>query len=244
MTTYGRLVEGSHTAEEAYDGLAPVYDDVYLSPKDMAENAWLAGHLDKEGYCDGSVLDVGCGTGLLLDMCTIQPQWYMGIDVSDQMLAVARQKHGCSTFAKASMQDMVSVVGSNRWQNAIYLFGSLSYSTEPMVALEQMEAALRPGGRFFVMLLSHRYPDRSSYSVSNAGYSVPIVTYDEKQATNLFNDTAYLEVESVRGLSVIVDRMQWLGERLMNPYYRFEAATLGRIAPSKAAYVVVEGRRL
>lgn len=239
----GTLVDGAHTAEEAYDDLAPTYDASYLSPKDVAENRWLAAYLQKGGYCDGSVLDVGCGTGLLVEICRVEPQQYMGIDVSDRMLSVARQKHSDYRFEHASMEAMSGLVGEGAWQNAVYLFGTFSYATDQMAAMRQIESVLRPGGHFFVMLLSRRYPGRTSYSVSNAGFAVPIVTYDAAQASSLFAKSDLLAVESVRGISVVVDRMQWLGAGLSS-YYRLEAATLGRLAPSHAAYVVVEGRRL
>ena len=242
----GRLVEGAQSAEEAYDGLSATYDDAYLSPKDLAENAWLARYLATQGYCDGRVLDVGCGTGLLLDLCAIQPTMYTGLDVSDRMLEIARLKHPefRGNFARASMDAMTSLVGAERWQNVLYLFGTFSYATEPEKAVSELARVLMPGGRFFAMLLSHRYPDRASYSVMNAGYSVPIVTYDAKQAEQAFLTSPYLEVGRVRGLSVAVDRMQWLGNRLTKSYYSIEAATLGRWLPSESAYVVVEGYRL
>lgn len=236
-------MEGEHSAEQAYDFLSPTYDIAYLSSKDIAENRWLARYLDRHMYLDLSVLDVGCGTGLLLDLCPIQPEWYLGVDVSNKMLTVAREKHRRYSFAKASMDDM-SAVTDRRWQSAIYLFGSFSYALDPIAAVTEMARVLMPGGRFFVMLLSHRYPDRASYSVANAGFDVPIITYDAEQARRLFGTSTDLRVTSVRGLSVEVDRLQWMSPKIVEYYYRLEAATLGRLAPSKAAYILVEGRRI
>ncbi|MFQ8804141.1 MAG: class I SAM-dependent methyltransferase [Alistipes indistinctus] len=34
------------------------------------------------GYCEGSILDVGCGTGLLIELVNITPSKYVGVDPS------------------------------------------------------------------------------------------------------------------------------------------------------------------
>lgn len=240
----GLVVEGTDTAEEAYDALAEYYDASYVEPKDLAENNWIASRLTQGGWSDGDLLDVGCGTGLLLDMLPIDPSRYLGVDVSEKMLGVARDKHLGYRFQRGAMGRLLDVAGAGQWDRLIYLFGTFSYALDLVAIRQEIEGLLRPGGRFFIMALSRRYPERDSYSVANAGYSVPIRTYT---ATDLVGDLLLsggnLQIDDVYGLSVLVDNLQWLPPRLLDAYYRIEARTLGRWQPDRAAYIIVEGTR-
>lgn len=85
-----------------YDTLAAEYDDHYLRPIDQAENMLLAEVL--KPLVDGKrVLDLGCGTGLLLDLC--EPDGYVGIDVSQPMLDRLTAKHPGVGVVHADLTD-------------------------------------------------------------------------------------------------------------------------------------------
>lgn len=91
-----------------YDEVAETYDSAYRRPIDLAEDCFASGvlrrHIDETSF----VLDVGCGTGHLLKlMGKKQPRLYVGTDISDGMLSVARERYGAlkrpNTFEKVDM---------------------------------------------------------------------------------------------------------------------------------------------
>lgn len=80
---------------DLYDGLAATYDEMYATPEDYHEDGVvqeLLWPLVEESY---SVFDVGCGTGLLLDLHgpRIDPAGYYGVDISVKMIDRFRRKH-------------------------------------------------------------------------------------------------------------------------------------------------------
>lgn len=77
-----------------YDGIATEYDELYTSPEDLAENERVRALLREHfvGFAPNT-LDVGCGTGLLLDMRVVSAKLYTGIDPSQGMLNELVRKH-------------------------------------------------------------------------------------------------------------------------------------------------------
>ena len=81
-------------SKKHFDSQAAEYDrrDTYyysqngkISCKDIAEQ------IRELSY--GSLLDVGCGTGYLMELLTKQrPARYCGVDLSDEMIRVAKEK--------------------------------------------------------------------------------------------------------------------------------------------------------
>lgn len=73
----------------------------------------------------GIFLDVGCGTGLLLDILKVSPDEYWGIDPSSKMLDVFRKKHPeynnlCIPFELLNLKFAT-------FNSIVALFGSASY---------------------------------------------------------------------------------------------------------------------
>jgi len=132
-----------------YDAVAPVYDGLFTDIKSLRENAEAVALLgDVTGE---SVLDVGCGTGLLLDYA--RPARYMGVDPSgamlDRLLAKHPERRGDVVNAplRSFVGDRVDVVVS--------LFGSASYLMDD--ELRRVPTLVRPGGRWLLMFYSEGY---------------------------------------------------------------------------------------
>jgi cyclopropane fatty-acyl-phospholipid synthase-like methyltransferase len=71
------------------------------------------------GYTGGPVLETGCGDGSLFDHLEINKEEYLGIDLSDSMLAVFRSRHPhvnlvCTNAAKYSSDRKFSLIFSNQ----------------------------------------------------------------------------------------------------------------------------------
>ncbi|MDE7311454.1 MAG: class I SAM-dependent methyltransferase [Eubacterium sp.] len=77
---------------EAYTGFAEVYD---LFMEDVPYEAWrdfLSGVLRREGIADGLVCELGCGTGRMTRLLAGCGYDMIGIDLSQEMLSIAREK--------------------------------------------------------------------------------------------------------------------------------------------------------
>jgi len=133
----------------AYDQVAPVYDSLFLDGESLEENQAV---IDMLGDLqDKSVLDVGCGTGLLLDY--VLPQRYTGIDPSRAMLERLLQKHP-EQRGTVLCTPLRSFVGG-RYDVIIALFGTASYLTYE--ELQRIPDLLMPGGRYFLMFYKEGY---------------------------------------------------------------------------------------
>ena len=84
----------------AYDRVADCYDDHFDRPVDRWEDErlteLLAPHVNRQ-----SVLDLGCGTGWLLDH--LDPYAYTGVDCSAAMLERLSHKHPWASTVKATV---------------------------------------------------------------------------------------------------------------------------------------------
>lgn len=127
-----------------YSDLAKGYDENYKSDWCKRENfeiqLLLAKHLPKTG----KVVDIGCGTGLTLDLSDrywyyINPDDYTGIDTSLEMLRIAIEKHPEYKFERKPAKS----VKKNRYKAALCLF-SIPYITEE--AVEPIVEALKKNG--------------------------------------------------------------------------------------------------
>lgn len=93
---YGRQDAPSTVSgvETIYDSIGPGYDGDWCSPSDLEENERVRELIiDRFGAHAPTVLDVGCGTGLLLDMKVTAPSLYTGFDPSQGMLNQFVLKH-------------------------------------------------------------------------------------------------------------------------------------------------------
>ena len=87
------------SAEEFYDDYAPKYDDVLKDPKCNGQHVYEAAKIFHQyNYHQGSILDIGCGTGFLSELLEGNFE-YTGIDVSANMLEYSA-KRGYQTIHK------------------------------------------------------------------------------------------------------------------------------------------------
>lgn len=137
---------------EHYDVIAPLYDTVFSDAESLAENEAVMGLI---GDCtDLNVLDIGCGTGLLLEYW--QPKGYLGFDPSRAMLARLKAKHPAyaDRVMQAKLEEFVPPEGPV-YDLAVCLFGSAAYCDPAYV--EYIPKLIRPGGRYVVMFMRDGY---------------------------------------------------------------------------------------
>lgn len=92
-----------------YDGIADNYDATFADNISQAEDRFVTKRyktLVATVVADGGfIVDVGCGTGWLLDHWRVPPENYLGFDVSRQMTEIAKKKHPFYPFAVSDMKE-------------------------------------------------------------------------------------------------------------------------------------------
>jgi ubiquinone/menaquinone biosynthesis C-methylase UbiE len=138
-------------AREGFDRQAATYDASY--------KGFLGRHLRKpfnfilkqlDSFQFHSVLDVGCGTGLLLEQIkTERPDVKIsGIDISSGMLKVARQKLGETADLKSGDAEELPWPDSNF--DVVITSCVFHHFTRPLKALVEMKRVLKPDGHLLL----------------------------------------------------------------------------------------------
>ena len=131
---------------EAYSLLAGVYDETVVDP---CHDRW-ASFLDELWSADPdgvrSVLDLCCGTGLLAEELTARGYRVVGVDASDAMLALARERLGPDVALSRMTLPELTIEGV--FDAAACTLDGLSYldPADLRLTLAAVALRLRPGG--------------------------------------------------------------------------------------------------
>lgn len=139
------------TSRAAYDDVASVYDGLFRDPQSIRENEFVTGLFSVRP----PLLDIGCGTGLLLDYKHLDPAEYVGVDPSAKMLDRLKARHPrfAGSVHNLPLEDFS--LSGRRFGSIVALFGAASY-----VAPETLIRALQrlaPGGTAFLMYYAPDY---------------------------------------------------------------------------------------
>jgi ubiquinone/menaquinone biosynthesis C-methylase UbiE len=135
---------------QQYNQLATIYDQrwkYYVTNTLEFLKAWV--HLSSTER----VLDIACGTGEFERMVLAETptQQIIGVDISEQMLAIAKQKN--HTFPNVSFQiasaSSLPFVGNNF--DVVVSANAFHYFDDPVAALEEMKRVLNLGGRVVII---------------------------------------------------------------------------------------------
>jgi SAM-dependent methyltransferase len=131
---------------EAYSQLAGVYDEIVVDPchdrwASFLHELWSA---DPEGV--RSVLDLCCGTGLLAGELTARGYRVVGVDASDEMLALARERLGPAV--ELSRMTLPDLTVEGVFDAVVCTVDGFSYLAPNELRLTMSEVAprLRPAG--------------------------------------------------------------------------------------------------
>lgn len=133
-----------------YDAIADRYDALFDNPADIEENHRIIEGID----FSGRVLDIGCGSGVLLD--TVDIQDYTGIDSSKGMLDRLLEKHPDKQgrVIHAPFEDFYG----KQFDTIVSLYGAISY-VQP-AALAKIKDMLAKGGQLHLMFYADGYTPR------------------------------------------------------------------------------------
>lgn len=140
----------------AFVEYADWYDLFYVDKDYLAEARYVDGLLRNSGVIDGELLEIGCGTGAHAEALVEQGWHVTGIDLSEEMLAWARNRFNVLPKVKKEMGHFIQ--GDARTFNlarqfdaVISLFHVMSYQAgqdDLLLALETVRRHLKPGSVF------------------------------------------------------------------------------------------------
>ncbi|NEO56776.1 MAG: class I SAM-dependent methyltransferase [Okeania sp. SIO3B5] len=123
------------SAEEFYNNHAAKYDYIVKTPNAQVQYLNEAVKIfQQRNYHQGSVLDIGCGTGLLSEL--LQGDFeYTGIDISVNMLGYATQR-GYKTIHKPIEKALVEI--DSHSYDFVFCLGSLYFVEDAQTAIEHI----------------------------------------------------------------------------------------------------------
>lgn len=142
-------------AERYFDGRANVWD----SERDLAVDAAVVEAALRDlfaGERPASLIDIGTGTGHILQILAGQIGFGLGIDVSHDMLAVARANLDQREARNCQVRhgDMYQLPLPDDSFAAATLHQVLHFADDPLAALAEARRVLAPGGRLVVIDLA------------------------------------------------------------------------------------------
>jgi ubiquinone/menaquinone biosynthesis C-methylase UbiE len=96
-----------------------------------------------------SLLDVGCGAGMFASMARERGLLVSGIDASDALIAIARERAPGADFRVGDLEDLPFSEGSF---DAVTGFNAFQFATNPVAALSAARSAAKRGGPVVVVI--------------------------------------------------------------------------------------------
>ena len=114
---------------------------------ELAHHAILAGYF-RRLKANGSVLDVGCGDGVLLELIRGSYSRYLGIDFAEAIRRADAQSDAQTAFQTADMNEFAT---AERF-DAIIFNESAYYHHDAVAGMRYYESMLAPGGVFLISM--------------------------------------------------------------------------------------------
>ncbi len=158
----------------------------------------------------GRLVDIGTGTGRMIELFAPEASHALGVDRSPEMLRLARVKLAEAGLASAELRqgDMYSLPLASGSADTVILHQVLHYAQQPAAAVEEASRLLSPGGRLLIVDFAphEREELRSRDAHARLGFADDIMVK--------YLESAGLEgrvVEHLEGGELTVTI--WIGER-------------------------------
>lgn len=153
--------------QDAYTAFALVYDQMMSEKKYTGWNGLIADVADKYAVTKGLCLDIACGTGRVSRLLIEQGFHVVGIDISKDMIAVARKKFGNKArFIRADIRDIR--LGKTLQANfAVCFYDSLNYlltDKDMLAAFRSVYRHLAPGAVFLFDMNTRAHVSASQHN--------------------------------------------------------------------------------
>ena len=135
--------------QEVYDGVAQAYDRQFgdeLAAKPL-DRALLTGFVELVGR--GRIADVGCGPGHVTRFLATQHPDVIGIDLSPDMIGIARERSPEMEFTVASM--LALPASDRQWAGVVALYSIIHLDCDERGhACREFARVIHPGGWLLV----------------------------------------------------------------------------------------------
>lgn len=186
---------------EAYTGFAQVYDTFMDNVPYDEWGEYLVSLLKKYGVEDGLVLDMGCGTGAMTRYLDAHGYDMTGIDVSEEMLTIAKEKS--SPDILYLLQDMREFELYGTMRAAVSICDSMNYILEEDDLLQVFSLVnnyLDPGGIcIFDLNTVYKYQEiLGEQTIAEDREECSFIWdnfYDEEEMINEYDLTVFVQEE-------------------------------------------------
>lgn len=128
----------------------------------------------------GLLVDLGTGTGRMLELLAGRYQRAIGFDINHTMLAYARSKLEAAGIADASVRhgDLYEVALPDGAADAVIMHQVLHFLTDPGQAIREAARILAPGGRLIIVDFAPHTMEflRETFAHERLGFSRPQMT--------------------------------------------------------------------
>ena len=173
--------------KDTYDSVAEKYDEFFSTEKYKKEDFEVAQKLPK---LKGKILDIGCGTGLVIDLYKMvgEPNIdYVGVDPSFNMLKKLILKFGDKKCFCCKFEELP---GCEKYDTIVSIYNSPSYIKPSRI--KDIKKIAKPGADVFLMFAKDGY---TPIAHSLAKNEIPIYEYSKfkKHLKRLSKNFSYEE---------------------------------------------------
>lgn len=217
------------SASEAYSLIAEKYDSCFVSKTALAEDKIIYGKL-RTFLRNSLLLDVGSGTGALLEHLTVKPENYVGLDISKKMCQIAKTKFPSFSFILADGAYLP--FRKSTFDSIVSLWGGMSYARS--LIYREVFNVLKSKGRYFLMLFNAHYKERKTYIFNQIPMNVAFDTL--AQVRDLIPNSACVEGFNYHG-----EFWERLPKWMIQTIIVLEQSILGRLFSGLAFISIVTG---
>ena len=163
-------------------------------------------------YNSKDVLEIGCGIGTAAQSFAENGANYIGIDISDYSIELAKKRFEVFNLAGKFMTGNIELINNidNKQFDLIYSFGVLHHTPDINKAIRNIYLMLKPGGEFKLMLYAKNslkyFEITDGLDQFEAQSGVPIANvYTNDEAKELLKDFNNIKIEQEHIFSYKID---------------------------------------